>query len=194
MFLLLRPIFQLQSSVHRSLTEGEVALAQSVYGDQIDYAAVQIHKGSVYLHANKRFTAFVTYNDIYYRPEFYKEDFSQASLDEKAIFIHELQHINQYQHGVNLILDFLGLLLRHKGRYSEAYNLVEGRAFSACNIEQQAVIVDSAYFCMSRLADSGATSEEREHLLGALSHYAALLPEEFRGFKDRAEAVPNYGG
>lgn len=58
----------------RPLTDGEVALARSVYGEHIDYSKVTIIKTTEKM---PRASAMVIGNEVFYRESYYEDDFSQ---------------------------------------------------------------------------------------------------------------------
>jgi len=88
----------------RRLTDGEIRLARSVFGNHLDYAAVRICR------APKWLTAAVSPNgSIYYPAPHYLDDFSQAGTPYQIWLIHELSHVWQWQHGFQTWLG--GLLL-----------------------------------------------------------------------------------
>ena len=81
-------------------------------------------------------------------------------LVAQGVFVHELTHVWQAQHGVQL----LWAKLRAGDRLSAyVYNLEDGATFAQLNIEQQAMVVEHAF-----LASRGA---EVPH---SLERYAAL--------------------
>ena len=94
----------------RRLTDGEIRLARSVFGNHLDYAAVRICR------APKWLTAAVSPNgSIYYPAPHYLDDFSQAGTSYQIWLIHELTHVWQWQHGFQTWLG--GLLLWTRGGY-----------------------------------------------------------------------------
>ncbi|MEA3002766.1 MAG: hypothetical protein QOH81_1554 [Sphingomonadales bacterium] len=150
----------------RSLTEGEIALAGSVFGDAVDYGRVRIHRG--------RWWPFQTRNivmapdgDIYFHPEspLWTDDFAGESLPAQGLFIHEMTHVWQAQSGGRWYLP----LMRHPFcRYR--YSLLQGRSLRGYGLEQQAEIVRHAF-----LLEQGAGWLP----LAPLELYRQLLPAEF---------------
>lgn len=131
----------------RSLTSGEIALAQSVFGDAIDYSRVRLAKGK-WWPFQPRNTAMAPMGNIYFHPEggVWSEDFSREALGRQGFFIHEMTHVWQTQtKGV-----FYLPLMRHPFcRYD--YQLRPEKPFERYGLEQQAEIVRHRF-----LADRGA--------------------------------------
>ena len=130
----------------RHLTSGEVALAQSIFGDAIDYSIVRLFEGKWWPFHPRR-AAMAPTGDIWFHPDGggWSEDFSHEPLSRQGFFIHELTHVWQAQRGGLLYLP----LMRHPFcRY--AYRLDRGRTFLEYGIEQQAEIVRHRF-----LADRG---------------------------------------
>ena len=131
----------------RSLTSGEIALAQSVFGDAINYSRVRLVKGK-WWPFQPRNTAMAPMGNIYFHPEggVWSEDFSKEALGRQGFFIHEMTHVWQTQtKGV-----FYLPLMRHPFcRYD--YQLRPEKPFQRYGLEQQAEIVRHRF-----LADRGA--------------------------------------
>jgi hypothetical protein len=121
--------------IDRALTENEIALARSVFGDAIDYAPVRIRARKWAFFQPKR-VVMAPRGHIHFHPAGtgYCDDFCAAHLDAQGLFIHEMVHVWQHQQGVNLILK------RHPFcRYD--YAIQPGKPFHRYGIEQQAEIV-----------------------------------------------------
>jgi hypothetical protein len=130
----------------RSLTNGEIGLAKSIFGTAIDYSRVRLIKGK-WWPFQPRNAAMAPMGDIYFHPENggWSEDFSQEPLHRQGFFIHEMTHVWQAQKAGRLYL----LMMRHPFcRYS--YELVPEKPFGRYGIEQQAEIVRHRF-----LADRG---------------------------------------
>jgi hypothetical protein len=133
-----KPVLMKQS---RSLTDGEVELALSMFGDAIDYARVRIVKGKWWPFQQRGIVMAPT-GHIHFHPDDPRlvEDFSKAPLELQGLFIHELTHVWQAQTRGRFYLP----LMRHPFcRY--AYDLVPGRLFGRYGLEQQAEIVRHAF-------------------------------------------------
>jgi hypothetical protein len=140
----------------RSLTTGEIELAQSIFGNAIDYPNVRLIKGK-WWPFQPRNAAMAPSGDIWFHPEAggWSEDFSKEPLGRQGFFIHEMTHVWQAQKHGRLYLP----LMRHPFcRY--AYRLRPGKPFAHYGIEQQAEIVRHRF-----LADRGASLEAAPHAL-----------------------------
>ncbi|MEH3121427.1 MAG: vgr related protein [Sphingomonas phyllosphaerae] len=125
--------------VKRSLTEGEIALARSIYGEAIDYDAVRLtHRKWAFF--QPRDVVMAPRGCIHFHPQgdLWCEDFAAASLDRQGLFIHEMCHIWQHQRGV-----FLPLKRHPFCRYD--YAIRPGWRLERYGIEQQAEIVRHAF-------------------------------------------------
>jgi hypothetical protein len=130
----------------RPLTEGEIALARSVFGDAIDYRRVRMVRGKWWPFQPKGIVMAPTGN-IHFHPasRLWSDDFSKERLSLQGLFIHEMTHVWQTQTRGRFYLP----LMRHPFcRYR--YQLVEGRPFGRYGLEQQAELVRHRF-----LADRG---------------------------------------
>lgn len=130
----------------RPLTDGEVALARSVFGDAIDYRRVKLVRRRWWPFQPKGIVMAPTGN-IHFHPDspLWSDDYSAAPLTLQGLLIHELTHVWQAQSKGRYYL----VLMRHPFcRYT--YDLVEGRPFDRYGLEQQAELVRHRF-----LADRG---------------------------------------
>jgi hypothetical protein len=131
----------------RALTDGEIEICRSVFGDAIDYSQVWLVRGK-WWPFQPRNAAMAPNGNIYFHPVAggWSEDFSREPLSRQGFFIHEMTHVWQAQRGGRLYLP----LMRHPFcRYS--YGLSPGKPFRRYGLEQQAEIVRHRF-----LADRGA--------------------------------------
>jgi hypothetical protein len=131
----------------RSLTQGEIALARSIFGEAIDYSRVRLIKGK-WWPFQPRNAAMAPNGNIYFHPHSggWSDDFAMEAIARQAFFIHEMTHVWQAQRGGQFYLP----LMRHPFcRYS--YKLKPGKPFARYGIEQQAEIVRDRF-----LAECGA--------------------------------------
>lgn len=147
-------------SSERPLTDGEIALARSVFGEAIDYARVRIarHKWAFF---QPRETVMAPTGAIHFHPEGtrYRDDFAAADLPDQALFIHEMVHVWQHQKGI-----FLPLARHPFCRYD--YVLQPDRPLHRYGIEQQAEIVAHAFLLRRGVGVAGtATPDDYEALL-----------------------------
>ncbi|MGN8278202.1 DUF2345 domain-containing protein, partial [Pseudomonas sp. SMN5] len=136
----------------RALTPGEIAMSRVIFKESINYSKVKIHHGGWWLFFGFQNTA-VTPNGEMYFPEstkFYRDDFSTTGDDrDKALFMHELTHVWQYQLGYPV--KQAGLTVTSRGEDAYKYTLAESRNFSDYNMEQQGEIVSDYYLiCILR--------------------------------------------
>ena len=132
----------------RSLTEGEIALARSIFGDAIDYSKVRLLKGK-WWPFQPRNAAMSPNGNIYFHPHAggWSDDFAREPLSRQGFFIHEMTHVWQAQKGGRFYLP----LMRHPFcRYR--FQLRRGKPFEHYGLEQQAEIVRLRF-----LADRGAS-------------------------------------
>ena len=145
----------------RSLTEGEIELARSIFGDAIDYAPVRIHRRK-WFPFQPSYVTMAPLGHIPFHPDSkaWSEDFSTESLSRQAHFIHEMTHVWQAQKGGRFYLP----LMRHPFcRYD--YRVKPGKPFRRYGLEQQAVIVSHVF-----LARHGQLAE------GIVAPPESLLP------------------
>ncbi len=119
----------------RGLTHDEIALARSVFGDAIDYAAVELRNRKWWWFQPARVT-MAPRGHIHFHPhsQLYCDDFCAAPLSHQGLFIHEMVHVWQHQQGINLLIQ------RHPFcRYD--YAIKPGWPLKRYGIEQQAEIV-----------------------------------------------------
>ncbi len=130
----------------RSLSDGEIALARSIFGNSIDYSKVRLIRGK-WWPFQPRNAAMAPNGNIYFHPAAggWSDDFADEPLFRQGFFIHEMTHVWQAQNGGRLYLP----LMRHPFcRYQ--YELKTGKPFRRYGIEQQAEIVRHRF-----LADRG---------------------------------------
>jgi hypothetical protein len=125
----------------RPLTEGEIALARSMFGDALDYARIRIVRGKWWPFQHRGIVMAPTGN-IHFHPDDprWSEDFSKAPIELQGLLIHELTHVWQTQTRGRFYLP----LMRHPFcRY--AYDHIPGQAFDLYGLEQQADLVRPAF-------------------------------------------------
>jgi RHS repeat-associated protein len=130
----------------RPLTAREIALARKVFGDKIDYSKVRIVNGRFLIF---QFRPMAPNGKIYWPGECG----DLATCDggsHRQNFVHEMTHVMQFQHGVNVLLHgiFLHGVLEVLtfGIYNPyTYVYDPNRAFSSYNIEQQGMYAEHIY-------------------------------------------------
>jgi len=150
------------SEASRRLTAAERDLAGSMFGTAVDYDRVRIHR-RCWWPLQPRNVTMAPDGDIWFHPEggLWRADFGQAPPHLQALFIHEMTHVWQAQHGGRWYLP----LMRHPFcRY--AYRLKPGKPFAHYGIEQQAEIVQHAWMRRRGLpVPCDAPAAEHEALL-----------------------------
>lgn len=130
-------MIRMRTFSRRALTRGEIALAQSIFADEIAWARVRVIQAPP-----AGFGAMAPFRyAIIFSGWAAALDFSTAPLAEQGWFIHELAHIWQAGQGVNLPFAKLSAL----GRNAYAVRLTPEKSFSDYNIEQQAEIVRGVF-------------------------------------------------
>ncbi|MEL7197129.1 MAG: vgr related protein [Pseudomonadota bacterium] len=127
---------------YRHLTPGEIAIAQSIFGDQIDYTSVEMRRRKWFPFQPRTIT-MAPQGHMHFHPKgnAYCDDFASENLVRQGFFIHEMTHVWQAQTRGRWYL----VLNRHPFcRYG--YVLKPGQPFTAYGIEQQAEIVKHAFW------------------------------------------------
>jgi hypothetical protein len=145
----------------RPLTVRERALAESVFGNALDYHSIRIHNRKWWWFHPRRVT-MAPNGHLWFHPKsnLFCDDFCDRELGLQGLFIHELVHVWQHQRGTNL------LLKRHPFcRYD--YSLKPGWKLERYGIEQQAEIVKHVFLLQNGAKVPGAPP---------LSQYEGVLP------------------
>ncbi|EPS5686634.1 vgr related protein [Cronobacter sakazakii] len=121
----------------RHLTPGEIKEAKLLLKNSINYQNVFIHNEAWFpFGLQTAHTAVSPDGDIYFLPSEYRENFASSTLRLQHLFMHEMMHVWQYQHGYHVKL---------RGMFSWAvsyfYTLERGRSLKTYALEQQACIV-----------------------------------------------------
>jgi hypothetical protein len=132
-------IFSILKRKTRPLTIQEKALAKSIFGDSIQYDLVKVDTGARF-GTKKIALAYVSFNTINYL----------RNID-KAIFIHELMHIWQFQQFGSIYIARAIKAQRSKEGYdyggvANLYQvMLKGGSLLDFNFEQQADIIEDYY-------------------------------------------------
>lgn len=139
----------------RPLTDGEVALARSVFGGAIDYARAGVARRK-WAFFQPRNTVMAPTGTIHFHPRgpHYCDDFSCADMSAQGLFIHEMTHIWQHQRGI-----FLPLRRHPFCRYG--YALHPGWRLERYGLEQQAEIVRHRFLIENGHRPAGAPPIEQ---------------------------------
>jgi hypothetical protein len=130
------------ADVIRRLTDAERSLAAEVFGDSLVLSSIR------FLPAPWPFTrAFVPgrwfgRDWIVWPKQSLPSDLAEAPLRLQALLIHELTHVWQAQHGINLLVGKL-----RAGDRPDSYRYPGGNAcdWHRLNIEQQAMVVEHRF-------------------------------------------------
>jgi len=156
----------------RYLTAGEILLSRMIFGDSICYTRVRVYNRKwVPMQIND---VVITPNGNMYYPEgMFKEDFSAGGIavEELHLFIHEMVHFWQRQHGFPVIRK--GIFSFNKSRYR--YQLGGGKRLSDYEMEAQAELI-ADYLLLLKFGDLGSDR----------------LSEETYRYKDHDTLLPLY--
>lgn len=162
----------------RFLTAGEIRLAAAIFGNRIDYAAVRVfdRPGGILGHFA---SSTALRNDIrIHDPSSYAGDFSQAPPALRALFLHEMTHVWQYQSGWNFVQERVGEFVRHGFERGAVYEYELNRShLSDYSTEQQANIVATYHARLSEVADAGDAARRRPLCDAVRAHEAVLSTE-----------------
>ena len=144
----------------RSLTAGEIALAQVMFQQAIDYAAVSLVFDSWWQKRSK--TALAPNGNVYFPRHARCEDFSLAAPHLQVWFMHEMTHVWQAQTRGRWYL----VLMRHPFATYD-YSLKPGWPLHRYGLEQQAEIVRHYWLLTQGRIIGGAPG---------IDAYRAILP------------------
>lgn len=149
----------------RALTDGERAFLAPLFRDAVDYDAIRIVRGRAFPLQGAR--TIVTLGRAIYAPDpVYIADYARAAAERRAILVHEVAHVWQYESGIAVIAGAVRAFFATGGRYSRAYRyrLAPGRDLTDYGIEQQASILEH-YFL--------ARGQEAARFAGVLKQFLA---------------------
>ncbi|MDR5778913.1 Rhs element Vgr protein [Caballeronia sp. LZ065] len=170
------PLLPRRAPPGRPLTPGETGMAQLVFGDAIDYAAVRVH-ARAYLPFGLQppRTAMAPNGQLYFPRACFRDDFSCCDLGERMGFIHEMTHVWQFQ---------LGYPVRWRGAFriglSYAYRLAVGKRLADFNMEAQGNLL-ADYFALRFCDGQNRLYEQRyRQMPGALTLFETVLADFIR--------------
>ena len=155
-----------QSPAHgRTLTDGERAFLAPIFRNAVDYDDIRIVHGRAFP-LQSRYTIVTIGRAIYVPDPAYLADYASAPASRRAILVHEVAHVWQYESGIPIVAGAVRAFLGSGGRYASVYRyrLVPGRDLLAYGIEQQASIIEH-YFRASR--------RQSAVFAGVLAHFLA---------------------
>lgn len=156
----------------RPLTSGEIAMARQVFGDSVDYSKVKVHNHGYWLFFGfqDKNTAVTPNGEMYMPHAIYEDDYS-LPLADRALFMHEMTHVWQYQLGYTV--KWHGLTVTSRGQSAYEYSIKEGDSLSDFNMEQQGNII-SDYYMIALIGDIGGAIGSRgtvEQLRSVLARF-----------------------
>lgn len=151
------------TGAERVLTEGETALARSIFGDAINLRDVRIRRRKFFVFQPRKVT-MAPMGHLHFHPDapHYHDDFAAAPLHHQAHFIHEMVHVWQAQ-----TLGRWYLVLRRHPWCRYDYAIKPGWRLAQYGIEQQAEIVRHAFLLRQGAVVAGVKDA---------AVYAAILP------------------
>ncbi|WP_151751962.1 zinc protease [Acinetobacter bereziniae] len=186
----------------RLLTSGEVALAQLIFKNSIDYTKVYIRRGGLGGIPDASKNAMTPFGEIHLPEENYVKvkDFSLSKeASDKIWFIHEMTHVWQHQLGYK---NFgIGIEIGLKGGYTSEskaydYDLLcndQDKEFHEFNMEQQGEII-SHYFDAVHLSKGNHDLPlQHEKNIKQLAALKKVLIPFFKNPTDKNLLPKNYG-
>ena len=141
----------------RQLTPGEIELAKGVFGDSIDYSKVRIFKRPWMLFFGSKNQIITPNGNIYVTDKEYQDDFSAKASYAKTMFIHEMTHVWQRQHGTAVrweaVKGWISSGFRYRTTYD--YDIDKVTDFTRLGIEQQANLVENYFSERESLREMG---------------------------------------
>ena len=141
---------QVKTKAHeRPLTSNEIAMARQVFGDAVDYSQVKVHNHGYWMFfgfQNSQ-TAVTPNGEMYMPKEIYEDDYSVTPIN-RALFMHEMTHVWQYQLGYTVKLH--GLTVTSQGEDAYKYNINPNDRLCNFNMEQQGNIISDYYMIVIR--------------------------------------------
>lgn len=119
-----------------------MVLARGIFGEAVDYSAVTIRRRKFMPFQPRRVT-MAPMGHLYFHPRgtAYCDDFAAASLTLQGLFIHELTHVWQTQTRGRWYL------VTHRHPFCRyRYALIPGKPLASYGIEQQAMIIQHAFW------------------------------------------------
>ncbi|MEN8992541.1 hypothetical protein ABD624_11325 [Avibacterium paragallinarum] len=141
-------LLKLEGFKYRSLTAGEISMCRSVFGDLIQYEQVKV-MNHPFLPWQSAHVVMAPQGYIHARNLLFKADYAKASLGYRALFIHEMAHVYQYQQQINVLGRGAVLQMAYFFSFKKynpyRYTLKPHKAFFDYNIEQQGDIARDIY-------------------------------------------------
>lgn len=184
----------------RKLTAGEIAMAQPIFKDSINYSSVEIIRGGLLSMPDSSKNAMTPFGSIHLPHESYEKisDFSKSTSMSKIWFIHEMAHVWQYSIGLNVA--FRGVEIGLRGGYKDAkaydYDLDgkdKNKNFTEFNFEQQAELIshyfDAVYLSIDGHKDRAMHQKNSKNLVTLTN----ILKDFLNNPKNQMLISKNYG-
>jgi hypothetical protein len=155
----------------RNLTNGEIAVLQSVFGATLPYSSQQITTNDANIGGADN---SITYSDTpHYSNQIWTNDFSVQPANTWT-FVHEFGHVWQSIYGTAPILGWLAGVFRHPRDYglNYPYDLTKSNNFFDYNIEQEASIV-ADYWALS----NGQSAQYNNTTNPQVSDYSGFISQ-----------------
>jgi hypothetical protein len=125
----------------RHLTTREVGLIQPIFHDTLRYTTIKCDINTANIGGKEN--SLTPAGTAYFSRLLYCEDFSSAAAGDQWVFVHEMTHAWQWQHGRYPLNEAITTFISKGGKYQKAYpyDLTSGIEFDDYNLEQQASIV-----------------------------------------------------
>lgn len=147
-YLILIKLLKINRFKYRSLTQNEIRIAQSVFGNLIQYDQVKV-MNHPYLPWQPKGIFMAPDGYIHVKNANYSDDYALENLTYQTIFIHEMAHIYQYQQKINVLwhgaILQMAYYLSFKKYNPYNYKLIENKDFFEYNIEQQGDIAKDIF-------------------------------------------------
>ena len=158
----------------RPMTPGEIAMAQLLFRDAVDYDRVRIHgRGFFWFGLQQPHVAMAPNGNIYFTPKLYRPDFSVGAHKDRHWFMHEMVHVWQHQLGYPVMLrGAIRLFLKYD------YQLSMNRRLADYDMEAQGELL-ADYFALRFLRNPHVTERTRKHA-GSLAMYEVVLQDFLR--------------
>ncbi len=127
----------------RALTEGEIEIASSVFGNSIDYSSVKLFNRSYMLVAGDEHGLSPNGNIYINGKTKWAEDYSK-NLYWQSLFMHEMAHVWQVQRGRDVRREAFLEFFKSDFKYANVYNYdIKTKApYRDHNLEQQAGMIE----------------------------------------------------
>ena len=135
----------------RKLTQNEIDMAKTVFGDAIDYDVVRINDKK-YMFFQSKHVAMAPNGNLYMGAQLKSDDYAlENSFSKRSLFIHEMAHVWQFQNKIlHPLKTGVKLMVKHAFNYGAAYpyKLDSKKDLLEYNMEQQASIIQD-YFLLN---------------------------------------------